>query len=121
MSFMSKILIADDNAQNLYLARFLLENKGHEIEEVVNGALAVEAAEKDYYDLILMDIQMPVLDGLEATRQIKSKDNAPVIVALTAKAMSGDAEDILAAGCEGYIVKPIESRNFSSQVESYIK
>jgi len=118
---MSKILIADDNAQNLYLARFLLEKQGHQVDEAVNGALAVEAVNNNIYDLILMDIQMPVLDGLGATRQIKSQSNPPVIVALTAKAMPGDAAKILAAGCDGYISKPIESSSFSNQVESYLK
>jgi len=117
---MSKILIADDNAQNLYLARFLLEKNGHNVDEAVNGALAVQAVEKNIYDLILMDIQMPVLDGLEATRKIKSKNNAPIIVALTAKAMAGDAEMIMASGCDGYIVKPIEAHDFASKVEKYL-
>jgi len=117
---MSKVLIVDDNAQNLYLARYLLEKNGHDIDEAVNGALAVQAAEENSYDLILMDIQMPVLDGLEATRKIKSKNKLPIIVALTAKAMAGDAEMIMAAGCDGYIVKPIESHHFARQVESYL-
>ena len=118
---MSKILIADDNAQNLYLARFLLEQKGHEIDEVHNGEEAVQAVSAKGYDLVLMDIQMPVMDGLQATKIIKAEADAPVVVALTAKAMAGDQERILAAGCDGYIAKPIAPNTFADQVQAYLK
>jgi len=118
---MSIILIADDNPQNLYLVRFLLEKNSHEVDEVVNGEQAVQAAQDKEYDLILMDIQMPVLDGLGATRMIKLMANAPIIVALTAKAMAGDAEHILASGCDGYISKPIDAREFMGQIDGFLK
>ena len=117
---MSRILIADDNQQNLYLARFLLEQKGHQVDEASNGAEAVEAAGRTDYDLILMDIQMPVMDGLEATRLIKQRADAPTIAALTAKAMLGDKEMILASGCDGYIKKPIDPGTFCNLVAEYL-
>lgn len=117
---MSKILVADDNAQNLYLVRFLLEKNGHDVDEAVNGEFVVQAVENKSYDLILMDIQMPILNGIEATRAIKLKAGAPKIVALTASAMDGDAESIIAAGCDGYIAKPIVLDAFVGLVESYL-
>ena len=119
---MSKILIVDDNSQNLYLARFLLEQSGHQIVEAHNGQEAVDYCRKEKVDLVLMDIQMPVMDGLEATRIIKSEiDNTITIVALTAKAMSGDKEEILLVGCDGYIKKPIAPDTFVELVEIYIR
>ena len=117
---MSRILIVDDNAQNLYLARFLLEQRRHEVAEARNGEEAVEAVKVGEFDLLLMDVQMPVMNGLEATRRIKAAGNAPLIVALTAKAMVGDRQKILAAGCDGYIVKPIEPETFSGEVQAYL-
>ena len=116
---MSRILIVDDNAQNLYLTRYILEERGHYIDEAHNGEEAIAALTNNSYDLILMDVQMPVLDGLTATRQIKAKHNTP-IVALTAKAMVGDREIILQAGCDGYIEKPIDPALFAGQVESFL-
>jgi len=118
---MATLLIADDDAQNLYLERFLLEQKGHKIFEVHNGLEAVDAVARDHYDLVLMDVQMPVMNGLEATRQIKQQPSAPKIVALTARAMSGDRETILAAGCDGYIDKPIDPRRFADQVATFLE
>jgi len=117
---MSLILIADDNAQNLYLARFLLEQQGHAIKEAHDGREAVEVAAKHKFELILMDIQMPVMNGFEATKLIKQDKAAPLIIALTAKAMAGDRDEILASGCDGYIEKPIDSQRFVGQVEKYL-
>ena len=117
---MSSILIADDNEHNRYIARFLLEDAGHQVEQVENGEDAVRKAQKGNFDLVLMDIQMPVLDGLEATKQLKQAGFNTPIVALTAKAMRGDREEILAAGCDGYISKPFEVDAFVIDVEKYI-
>jgi len=115
------ILIADDNAHNLYLARFLLEKKGYQVCEAHNGDEAVAICQAETPTLILMDIQMPGMDGLEATQRIKSSTSiSPPIVALTARAMSGDREAILAAGCDGYIEKPIDPDNFVAGVEHYL-
>ncbi|NOX76687.1 MAG: response regulator [Gammaproteobacteria bacterium] len=115
------ILIADDNAQNLYLARFLLERSGYSICEAHNGTQAVVTAQAELPALVLMDIQMPGMDGLEATRRIKGTADAPLVVALTAKVMSGDREAILSAGCDGYIQKPIEPTTFVAKVETYLR
>lgn len=118
---MSKLLIADDDPQNLYLERFLMERRGHQVNDASDGGEAVAAACGESFDLILMDIQMPVLDGLEATRRIKENlAEAPPIIALTARAMLGDREAILAAGCDGYIEKPIDPRTFAEQVEAFL-
>jgi len=115
------ILIADDNTHNLYLARFLLEKKGYQVCEAHNGEEAVAMCQSELPTLILMDIQMPGMDGLEATHHIKnSAPIPPPIVALTARAMSGDRETILAAGCDGYIEKPIDPDNFVARVEYYL-
>ena len=116
---MSRILIVDDNLQNLYLIRFLLEQCDHDIDEAHNGEEAIATLKTKVYDLILMDVQMPVLDGLEATRRIKAEYNTP-IVALTAKSMTGDREAILQAGCDGYIQKPIDPALFAGQVELFL-
>jgi len=115
------ILVADDNVHNLYLARFLLEKKGYRVCEAHNGEEAVALCQAEAPALILMDIQMPGMDGLEATHCIKSNTSTPpLIVALTARAMSGDREIILAAGCDGYIEKPIDPGNFIARVENYL-
>lgn len=114
-------MIADDDPQNLYLERFLIERRGHQVSEVADGGQAVAMALSETFDLILMDIQMPVLDGLEATRRIRQElSNPPPIIALTARAMVGDREAILAAGCDGYIEKPIDPQHFAEQVEAFL-
>ena len=117
---MSKILIADDNEHNLYIARFLLEDAGHEVVQVECGEDAVKTLDENEFDLVLMDIQMPGMDGIEATRRIKDAGGTVPIVALTAKAMRGDREAILAAGCDGYISKPFEVEAFVAEVEGFI-
>ena len=117
---MSKILITDDNAQNLYLARFLLEKEGHDISEACNGEEAIVAAQGESFEIILMDIQMPVMDGYEATKKIKELNPAQKIIALTAKAMSGDKEEILSSGFDGYIEKPINPTGFADEVKTFL-
>lgn len=100
--------------------RFLLEQQGHSITEANNGQEAADITRQQKFELILMDIQMPVLNGLDATKLIKQDNHAIQIVALTAKAMEGDRDDILAAGCDGYIEKPINPLNFVGQVEKFL-
>ena len=117
---MSLILIADDDAQNLYLVNFLLKQKGHSVVEARDGREVVAAAMSEGFELILMDIQMPVMNGLDATRLIKQYDGSVKIIALTAKAMAGDRELIVSAGCDGYIEKPIDPLNFIGQVEGFL-
>lgn len=118
---MSKILIVDDNSQNLYLARFLLEQSGYEVDEAYDGQEAIDYCKNNTVELILMDIQMPVMDGLTATKIIKEEISKDItIIALTAKAMAGDEEDIITAGCDGYIKKPIAPDTFVDMVKVYL-
>ena len=101
-------MIAEDNLINQQLIKHILGNLGYEPDTVENGQLAVEAASDLDYDLILMDVQMPEMDGLEATRRIRQEPlKQPVIVALTANAMQGDREECLQAGMDDYISKPV--------------
>ena len=105
-----RILLAEDNAVNQKLALRLLAQMGYEADVAANGLEAVEAVERQQYDLVLMDVQMPELDGLEATRRIVEEvplERRPWIVAMTANAMDGDRERCLEAGMKGYISKPI--------------
>jgi CheY-like chemotaxis protein len=105
-----RLLLAEDNAVNQKLALRLLERMGYSADVVGNGLEALDAVEGTAYDVILMDVQMPELDGLETTRRIRHRwpgDTGPRIVAMTANAMEGDREACLAAGMDDYIAKPI--------------
>jgi CheY-like chemotaxis protein len=106
-----RILLAEDNKINQMFAESVLTNAGHLVDIVENGLLAVDAVRRSDYDLVLMDIQMPELDGVQATKQIRAlpppKCNLRII-AMTAHAMSGDRETYLAAGMDDYVSKPIE-------------
>ena len=105
-----RILLAEDNAINQKLALKLLSRMGYEADVAANGVEAVEAVERTAYDLVLMDVQMPEMDGLEATRRIVATvpvERRPWIVAMTANAMDGDRERCIEAGMKGYISKPI--------------
>jgi CheY-like chemotaxis protein len=103
-----KILLAEDNAVNQKVALRLLEQMGYRADVASNGIEAIESIERQKYDVILMDVQMPEMDGLEATRQIRKKEiRQPFIVAMTANAMQGDREMCLEAGMNFYVAKPI--------------
>jgi CheY-like chemotaxis protein len=105
-----RILLAEDNPVNQKLALRLLERMGYRADVVENGHEAITALEGSAYDVVLMDIQMPELDGLEATRRIRRRwpgEEGPRIVAMTANAMDGDREACLEAGMDDYIAKPI--------------
>ena len=106
-----KILVVEDNDRNRRLLRILLKSKGYEIIEAATGEEAINYLKNQKPDLILMDVQLPKMDGLELTQKIKSdKETADIpIVAVTAYAMKGDRERILKAGCDGYISKPIDT------------
>jgi two-component system sensor histidine kinase/response regulator len=114
-----RILLADDNPLNCRLAVLMLEKAGHVIDVVEDGAAAIEAVRGAHYDLVLMDVQMPEVDGLEATRQIRrlpiAQAGVPVI-AITANAMAGDDRRCLAAGMNDYITKPIDRARLLSTV-----
>jgi two-component system, cell cycle response regulator DivK len=104
------ILIVDDNAANLKLARVLLEGDGYEVRTAADAEEALKLLDTFLPRLILMDIQLPGMDGLELTRRLKSERTTRqiVVVALTAYAMKGDEARVLAAGCDGYVSKPID-------------
>ncbi len=118
---MKKILVIEDNVNNMYLMRFILKNAGHQVIEAWDGAAGVEAARNEKPDLILMDMQLPVMDGFNATKKIrafKEGKNIPII-AITSYAMVGDKEKTLNAGCTAYIEKPINPETFIVEIEKY--
>jgi two-component system, cell cycle response regulator DivK len=119
---MKRVLIIEDNENNLYLARFILENNGCTVMEAREGITGVEMAIKEKPDLIIMDIQLPDISGLEATRRIREieTDGKMFIIALTSYAMVGDREEALAAGCTDYIEKPINPETFISSIKKYL-
>jgi len=105
-----RILLAEDNVVNQKLALRLLQQMGYRADVASNGIEAIESLERQTYDVVLMDVQMPEMDGLEASRRIVARWAAPErprIVAMTANAMQGDREECLAAGMDDYITKPI--------------
>lgn len=113
-----KVLVVEDNDQNRYLVRFILEDQGFDVHEVETGAKALEAVKDVNPDLILLDIQLPDMDGYEiaaALREGGHVDETPII-AVTSYAMPGDREKVLDAGCTGYIEKPIEPSAFAAEV-----
>ncbi len=106
---LAKVLYIEDNPQNMRLVRKILLHSGYEMIEAVDGLTGVALAAQELPDLILMDINLPDIDGLEATKRIKAMPemaHVPVI-ALTANAMHGDRERFIAAGCDGYLAKPV--------------
>jgi CheY-like chemotaxis protein len=105
-----RILLAEDNVVNQKLALRFLQQMGYRADVASNGIEAVESVERQVYDVVLMDVQMPEMDGLEAARRICARwsaDERPRIVAMTANAMQGDREMCLAAGMDDYLTKPI--------------
>ena len=115
---MAKVLIVEDNPVNMKLAITLLASAGHTVISATNAEAGLTIARDDQPDLILMDIQLPGMDGLQATRILKddtATSDIPVI-ALTALAMKGDEERIRAAGCDGYIAKPMRYKEFLDTV-----
>lgn len=119
---MKRILVIEDNETNIYLIGFILKKNGHEVIEARTGEEGVELAIKEKPDLILMDIQLPGIDGLEVTRRIRESeaDEEVPIIALTSYAMTGDREKALKAGCTGYIEKPINPDTFMIEIEKYL-
>ena len=116
------ILIVDDNPMNLKLIRMLLAGGGYEVQTAADGETAEALLRTWRPSLILMDIQLPGIDGLELTRRLKNDPvtRGIVILALTAFAMKGDEERALAAGCDGYIAKPIDTRALPGIVANYL-
>ena len=110
---MATVLIVEDNPANMTLATFLVQTAGHTVISATDAEAGLALARAEQPDLILMDIQLPGMDGLEAARQLKRDDatHAIPVIALTALAMKGDEERIRAAGCDGYISKPLAYRD----------
>lgn len=119
---MAKILIVEDNPANMTLAVFLLNSAGYTILSAVDAEAGLAVARADRPDLILMDIQLPGMDGLEATALLKADEatRAIPVIALTALAMKGDEARIRAAGCDGYIAKPLAYKEFLAAVSAQL-
>lgn len=117
------ILIVDDNAANLKLTRVLLAKEGYDVHTASDAEEALKLLEDFKPRLILMDIQLPGMDGLTLTRQLKTGPATRdiVVVALTAYAMKGDEEKALAAGCDGYVTKPIDTQALPGLVAGYLR
>ena len=116
---MARLLVVEDNPQNLKLAQLLLQKAGHTVTTAVDGESGLAKARAEHPDVVLMDVQMPGIDGLAATRMLKA-DAATAgikVVALTALAMKGDAERILAAGCDAYLAKPFQYAELGAAVD----
>lgn len=120
---MSTILYVEDNAQNMRLVRKMLKADGHEMLEALNGMTGIEMTKQHNPDLILMDINLPDIDGMEVTRTIKQNPELAdiPIIALTANAMHGDREKFIEAGCDGYLAKPISRRELSNMVSNFLR
>jgi CheY-like chemotaxis protein len=117
-----KVLVIEDNELNMKLVRSLLKLGEFEVAEAETAEKGIQLARDCHPDLMLMDIQLPGMDGLEATRKIKKDGslNGIPIVALTSYAMQGDEEKALAAGCVGYITKPIDTKVFLKTIKKYL-
>jgi two-component system cell cycle response regulator DivK len=118
-----KILIVEDNEDSRELVVKVLRNKGYIMVEAVDGEEAIEKVVSEKPDLVLLDISIPKLDGYEVAKRLKSREDVKdiPIVAVTAHAMKGDREKVIAAGFEGYISKPVNVRELPDQVKSYLR
>lgn len=119
---MKRILVVEDNQTNMYLISFILRRNGYGVIETGRGEEAVELAIKEKPDLVIMDIQLPGIDGLEATKRIRASEAKEelLVIVLTSYVMTGNREKALKAGCTGYIEKPINPETFIAQIEEYL-
>ena len=117
---MKKILVAEDNDSNYMLMTYILKNH-YEVARALNGKDVVEKVQTVQPDLILMDLKMPLMDGLEATRQIKAQQPELPIIALTANAFDSDRQQAMDAGCDDFMSKPISAALCLQMIEKYIK
>ncbi len=119
---MPKILLVEDNEMNRDMLSRRLERKGYEVAIAVDGAEGVEKAKSGEFDLVLMDMSLPEIDGWEATRQVRAHPGAEKlpIIALTAHAMAGDREKALEAGCDDYDTKPVEFKRLLGKIEALL-
>ena len=117
------ILLIEDNEQNRYLATFLLEKSGYTVTHAPDGPTGLACAAREKFDLVLLDIQLPGMDGHAVARALRA-DPAQAgvpIVAVTSYTMAGDREKILAAGCEGYLEKPINPETFVTDISRWLR
>ena len=118
-----RVLIIEDNDQNLYLLTFLLEKNGYQVDSALEGPTGLEKAAASPPDLVLLDIQLPLMDGYAVARALKeipSMARVP-IVAVTSYAMPGDREKAMESGCTGYIEKPINPATFLAEMEAHFR
>ena len=120
---MAKILLVEDNEMNRDMLSRRLKRKGYEVELAFDGQEGVTKAQSGTYDLVLMDMSLPVIDGWEATQQIRATPDVATIpiIALTAHAMAGDREKALSAGCDDYDTKPIELPRLLGKIETLLQ
>lgn len=120
----NKVLYIEDNPDNMMLVKRALESRGYEIIEAVDGEMGIAKAESMHIDLILLDINLPDIDGYEVARRLRASKKSALlhipIVAITANALRGDAEKALSAGCDVYMSKPINLRELWARVEAFI-
>lgn len=116
------ILLIEDNEQNRYLATFLLEQHGYRVVPAPDGPQGIETARKISPDLVLLDIQLPAMDGHTVARELRAIDSlrATPVIAVTSYAMVGDREKCLASGCNGYIEKPINPETFVAEIGRFL-
>jgi len=116
------ILIVDDNPTNLKLVAYLVRSNGYQVQTVMDAEAAIASVRESPPKLILMDLQLPGIDGLELTRRLKSDPATSeiVIIALTAYAMKGDQEKAFAAGCDDYVTKPIDTRKLPELIAKHL-
>lgn len=120
---MLRILVIEDSPVNMALTVAILENAGHTILQADRAAAGIEYARREQPDLVLMDIQLPDIDGLTATRMLKAdpKTSHLPVIALTAFAMKGDEDETRAAGCDGHVTKPIRYKEFLAELDTVLK
>ena len=120
---MKKVLIIEDNEKNMYLMNYILNSLGCEVKQATTGELGLDIAITEKFDLILMDIQLPGMNGYETTKNIKAteKNSNTPIIAVTSFAMVGDKKKALDAGCTGYTEKPINPEIFITDLKKYLK
>jgi two-component system cell cycle response regulator DivK len=121
-SMQKKVLVIEDNSQNLYLITFILEKNGYSVVSARNGPEGIEVARQQNPELILLDIQLPVMNGYEVAQRLRQTEESKSIpiVAVTSYAMVGDREKALESGCTGYIEKPINPATFIHDIEAYL-
>jgi CheY-like chemotaxis protein len=119
----ARVLVVEDNPTNMKLMSFVLGTRGYDVRTAATASEALEVLETFAPRLILMDVQLPGMDGLELTRRLKAhpRTRAIIIVAVSAYAMKGDEQKARDAGCDGYVTKPIDTRRLPDTIEAYLK